>query len=61
MLISFRIDWFDFFAVQGVLRSLLQHHNLKASVLQHSGFLVAQHSHPYMTTEKNTALTIDLC
>ena len=51
-LISFRIDWFDLLAVQGTLESLLQHHNLKASVLQCSAFFMAQLSHPYMTTGK---------
>ena len=55
-LISFRIDWFELFAVQGTLKSLLQHHSLKASVLQCSVFFMA--SHPYMTTGKTTALTI---
>ena len=57
-LISFRIDWFDPLAVQGTLKSLLQHHNLKASILQHSVFLVVQLSYPYMTTGETTALTI---
>ena len=56
-LISFRIDWFDLLAVQGTLKSLLQHHNLKASALQHSAFFVVQLSHPYMTTGKTIALT----
>ena len=57
-LISFRIDWFDLPAVQRTLRSLLQQHSLKASILQHSAFLMVQsHSHPYMTTGKNIALT----
>ena len=56
-LISFKIDWFDLFAVQGTLKSLLQHDNLKASVLWHSGFFMVQLSHPYMTTGKTTALT----
>ena len=56
-LISFRMDWLDFFAVQGTLKSLLQHHNSKASILQHSAFLVIQHSHPYVTTGKTIALT----
>ena len=56
-LISFRIDWFDLFAVQGTLKSLLQHHSLKASVLWCSGFFMVQLSHPYMTTGKTTALT----
>ena len=49
-LISFRIDWFDLLAVQGTLKSLLQHHSLKASILQHSAFFTVQLSHPYMTT-----------
>ena len=57
-LISFRIDWFDLFAVQGPLKSLLQHHNLKASVLQCSAFFMVQFLHPYMTPGKNIALTI---
>ena len=56
--ISFRIDWFDLFAVQETLKSLLQHHNLKASVLQCSAFFLVQLSHPYMTTGKTIALTI---
>ena len=51
-LISFRIDWFDFLAVQGTLKSLLQHHSSKASVFQHSAFFMVQLSHPYMTTGK---------
>ena len=51
-LISFRIDWFDLLAAQGTLKSLLQHHNLKASVLQHSAFFMVQLSRPYMTTGK---------
>ena len=51
-LISFRMDWFDLLAVQGTLKSLLQHHSLKASVLGHSAFLMVQLSHPYMTTGK---------
>ena len=51
------IDWFDLLAVQGILKSLLQHHNLKASVLQHSTFFTDQPSHLYMTTGKNIALT----
>ena len=50
--ISFRIDWFDFLAVQGSLKRLLQHHNLKASVLRHSAFFMVQLSYPYMTTIK---------
>ena len=57
-LISSRIDWFDLLAVQGTLKSLLQHHSSKASVLQHSAFLIVQLSHPYMTTGKTIALTI---
>ena len=57
-LISFRIDWFDLLAVQGTLKSLLQHHTLKASILQRSAFFMVQLSHPYMTTEKNISLTI---
>ena len=56
-LISFRIDWFDFFTVQGTLESLLQHHSSKASILQHSAFFMVQLSHPYMTTGKTIALT----
>ena len=50
VLISSRIDWLDFLAVQGTLKSVLQHHSSKASVLQHSAFFVVQFSHPYMTT-----------
>ena len=56
-LISFRIDWFDLLAVQGTLKSLLQHHSSKASILQHSAFFTVQLSHPYMTTGKIIALT----
>ena len=56
-LISFRINWFDLLAVQGTLKSLLQHHSLKASVLQHSAFFSVQLSHPYRTTGKTIALT----
>ena len=56
-LISFRIDWFDLLAVQGALKSLLQHHSLKASILQCSAFFMAQISHLYMTTGKTIALT----
>ena len=56
-LISFRIDWFNMRAVQETLNSLLRHHNLKASLLQHSAFFMVQLSHPYMTTGKNKALT----
>ena len=51
-LISFGIDWLDLLAVQGTLKSLLQHHSPKASILQHSAFFTVQLSHPYMTTEK---------
>ena len=57
-LISFRIDWFDLLAVQGTLRSLLQHHSLKASILWHSAFFMVQLSHPYMPLGKTIALTI---
>ena len=56
-LISFRMDWLDLFAVQGTLKSLLQHHSSKASILQHSTFFTVQLSHPYMTTGKTIALT----
>ena len=56
-LISFRVDWLDLLAVQGTLKSLLQHHSSKASILQHSDFFIAQLSHPYMTTGKTIALT----
>ena len=56
-LISFRIDWFNLLAVQGTLKSLLQHHSLKASVLRHSAFFIVQLSHPFMTTGKTIALT----
>ena len=55
--ISFRIDWLDLLAVQGTLKSLLQHHSSKASILWCSAFLIVQLSHPYMTTEKTIALT----
>ena len=57
-LISFRMDWLDIFAVQGTLRSLLQHHSSKASVLWCSAFFIIQLSQPYMTTGKTIALTI---
>ena len=57
-LISFRIDWFDLLAVQGTLKSLLQHHSSKASILQCSAFFVVQLSHPNMTTGKTIALTV---
>ena len=56
-LISFRMDWLDLLAVQGTLKSLLQHHSSKASVFQHSAFFTVQLSHPYMTTGKTIALT----
>ena len=56
-LISFRMDWLDLLAVQGTLKSLLQHHSSKASILQHSAFFIVQLSHPYMTTRKPIALT----
>ena len=56
-LISFRMDWLDLLAVQGTLKSLLQHHNSKASILQRSAFFTVQLSHPYMTTGKTIALT----
>ena len=56
-LISFRMDWLDLLAVQGTLKSLLQHHSSKASILQCSGFFINQLSHPYMTTGKTRALT----
>ena len=57
-LISFRIYWFDLLAGQRTIKSLLQHHNSKASIPQHSAFFMAQLSHPYMTTGKTIALTI---
>ena len=57
-LISFRIDWLDLLAVQGTLKSLLQHHSSKASILQCSAFFMVQRSHPYVTTGKTIALTI---
>ena len=56
-LIFFRLDCLDFLAIQGTLKSLLQHHSSKASILQHSAFFIVQLSHPYMTTGKTTALT----
>ena len=56
-LISFRMDWLDLLAVQGTLKSLLQHHSSKASILQRSDFFIVQLSHPYMTTGKTIALT----
>ena len=57
-LISFRIDWLDLLAVQGILKSLLQHHSSTASILQHSAFFIVQLSHPSMTPGKTIALTI---
>ena len=61
-LISFRTDWLDLLAVQGTLKSLLQYHSSKASVLQCSAFFIVQLSHPYMTTGKNHSLDqMDLC
>ena len=56
-LISFRMDWLDLLTVQGTLKSLLQHHSSKASLLWHSAFFIVQLSHPYMTTRKIIALT----
>ena len=56
-LISFRMDWLDLLAVQGTLKSLLQHHSSKASILRHSAFFIIQLAHPYMTTGKTIALT----
>ena len=56
-LISFRIDWFDLLTVQGTLKSLLQHHSSKASIIWQSALFMVQLPHPYMTTEKTTALT----
>ena len=56
-LISFRMDWLDLFAVQRILKSLLQHHSSKASILQRSAFFIVQLSHPYMTIGKTVALT----
>ena len=56
-LISFRMEWLDLLAVQGTLKSLLQHHSSKASIFQHSAFFIVQLSHPYTTTRKTIALT----
>ena len=56
-LVSIRMDWLDLLAVQGTLKSLLQHHSSKASILRHSAFFTVQLSHPYMTTGKTIALT----
>ena len=55
-MIAFRMDWLDLLAVQGTLKSLLQHHSSKASILQHSAFFTVLLSHPYMTTGKTIAL-----
>ena len=57
VLISFRVDWLDLLAVQGTLKSLLQHHSSKASIIRHSAFFIVQLSHPYMTTRQTIALT----
>ena len=57
-LISFRMDWLDLLAVQGILKSLLQHHNSKTSVFQHSTFFTVQLSHPYMTSGKTSGLAL---
>ena len=59
-LISFRIDWFGLLAVQGTRKSLFQHHNSKALILQHSAFFMVQLSHPYMTRGKTVALTMGI-
>ena len=59
-LISFMMDWLDLLAIQGTLKSLLQHHSSKASNFQHSAFFIVQLSHPYMTTGKTIALTTSL-
>ena len=56
-LISFRMDWLDLLAVQGTLKTLLQHHSSKASILRHSAFFIVQLSHPYMTTGKTIGFT----
>ena len=56
-LLSFKVDWFDLLAAQDTLKSLLQHHNIKASILWHSAFLMVQLSHPYLTTGKTIAWT----
>ena len=59
-LISFRMDWLDLLAVQGTLKSLLQHHSSKESIFRHSAFFIVQLSHPYMTTRKTIALTREM-
>jgi len=56
VLISFRMDWFDLLVIPGILKSLLQHHSFKGSILRHSAFFMVQLSHPYMTTGKTIAL-----
>ena len=56
-LLSFRMDWLDLLAIQGILKNLLQYHSLEASILQHSTFFIVQLSHPYVTTGKTIALT----
>ena len=56
-MISFKMDWLDFLVIQGILKSLLQHHSSKGSILQHSAFFIVQLLHPYMTTGKTIALT----
>ena len=60
-LVSFRMDWLDLLAVQGTLKSLLQHHRSKTSILRHSAFFTVQLSHPHMTTGKSIALTRQIC
>ena len=60
-LIAFRMDWLDLLAVQGTVKSLLQHHSSKASILRRSAFFIVQLSHPYMTTVKTIALTKHVC
>ena len=60
-LISFRMDWLDLLAVQGTLRSVLQHHSSKASILQHSDFFIVPLSHPYLTTGSNSFDQMELC
>ena len=60
-LISFKIDWFDLLVVQGTLKSFLQHHSSKASIFQCSAFFMVQLSHPYMSTGKTIALTLQTC
>ena len=61
VLISFRMDWFDLLAVQGTLKSLLQHHSSKASILWHSAFFIVQLSHPYMKRSEVTQSCLTLC